>query len=108
MSVSDEHGGFTKDNPFFAPLSINVNLSGQGSGKETRHFEISLEGIDAEYDPGDSLGVIPENCENVVAELLNAAGFTGNETVNVSEEEQKSLQKHWCPTMHVPGLQKSC
>ena len=53
MSVSDEHGGFTKDKPFFAPLSINVNLSGEGSSKETRHFEISLEGIDAEYDPGD-------------------------------------------------------
>ena len=106
MSVSDEHGGFTKDNPFFAPLSINVNLSGQGSGKETRHFEISLEGIDAEYDPGDSLGVIPENCENVVAELLNAAGFTGNETVNVSEEEQKSLREALVSDYACTGITK--
>ncbi|SVD19673.1 uncharacterized protein METZ01_LOCUS372527, partial [marine metagenome] len=25
MSISEVRGGFTKDNPFFAPLSINVN-----------------------------------------------------------------------------------
>ena len=93
MNESDEHSGYTKDSPFLAPLSVNVNMCGEGSGKETRHFEISLDGSGMSYEPGDSLGVIPTNCPSVVAELLNASEYTGDETVNGSNGEGKPLRK---------------
>ncbi|MBW8864933.1 MAG: sulfite reductase flavoprotein subunit alpha [Verrucomicrobia bacterium] len=35
---------FSKTNPFSARLITNLRLNGEGSQKETRHFEISLEG----------------------------------------------------------------
>src|SRR5690606_6057585 len=37
----------------------NINLNDRGSGKQTHHIEIAA--ADVEYQPGDSLGIIPEN-----------------------------------------------
>lgn len=40
-------------------ILANINLNDRGSGKHTHHIEIAAEAVD--YQPGDSLGVIPEN-----------------------------------------------
>ena len=58
----------------------------EGSDKETRHFELSLKDSGLEYSPGDSLGVVPTNCEEVVGDLLNAVGLSGDETVQVGDD----------------------
>jgi sulfite reductase (NADPH) flavoprotein alpha-component len=58
----------------------------EGSDKETRHFELSLKDSGLNYLPGDSLGVVPTNCEEVVSDLLHAVGLTGDETITLSEE----------------------
>jgi len=73
---------FGKSRPFPATLKTNRVLNGAGSAKETRHFEISLEGSGLEYEVGDALGVVPTNCPNFVTEILAAAGLTGEEPVN--------------------------
>lgn len=70
----------TKENPYFSELLVN-RLMSEGSDKETRHFEFSLKNSGLSYFPGDSLGVLPENCTNVVGELLSAVGLSGNEIV---------------------------
>ena len=44
----------------------NINLNGRGSNKETRHLELSLEGSGLTYEPGDSLGIYPENDPELV------------------------------------------
>ena len=51
--------GFGKHNPFPAKLLRNVCLNKPGSGKEVRHYEISLEGSGLSYEAGDALGVVP-------------------------------------------------
>jgi sulfite reductase (NADPH) flavoprotein alpha-component len=56
-------------------------LNKPGSSKETRHFEIVLAGSGLEYEAGDALGVMPTNCPEFVQELLDAAGFDGEEAV---------------------------
>ena len=38
------------------------------------------------YEPGDSLGVIPQNNPEVVDDLLAATGLSGNEQVQIAEE----------------------
>jgi sulfite reductase (NADPH) flavoprotein alpha-component len=58
----------------------------EGSDKETRHFELSLKDSGLHYLPGDSLGVVPTNCEEVVGDLLNAVELSGEETIRIGEE----------------------
>tara|TARA_B100001248_G_scaffold177290_1_gene134674 strand:+ start:820 stop:1956 length:1137 start_codon:yes stop_codon:yes gene_type:complete len=75
----------SKANPYASELLVN-RLMTEGSDKETRHFELSLKDSDLHYLPGDSLGVLPINCEWVVSNLLSAVGLSGEETVEIGEE----------------------
>ncbi len=79
--------GWTKTNPFPARLVTNRRLNGDGSQKETRHFEISLEGSGLNYEAGDALGVWPSNCPGLVTDILSALGCQGEEPVKVSGSE---------------------
>jgi len=85
MSTSSNPNAPTKDNPYASELLVN-RLMTEGSDKETRHFELSLKDSGLEYLPGDSLGVVPTNCEEVVSDLLHAVGLTGEETITLGEE----------------------
>ena len=85
MSTSTDPNAPTKDNPYASELLVN-RLMTEGSDKETRHFELSLKDSGLNYLPGDSLGVVPTNCEEVVGDLLNAVGLSGEETIRIDEE----------------------
>ena len=41
-----------------------INLNGKGSAKETYHLEIAAEEL--AYQPGDSIGIVPENPQEIV------------------------------------------
>jgi sulfite reductase (NADPH) flavoprotein alpha-component len=81
---------YSRTNPFRAEVLENLNLNGRGSQRETRHIELSLEGSNLQYEPGDSLGIIPENDPRLVDELIEAMGWNANELVPVNKngEEQ--------------------
>ena len=85
MSIASDPNMPSKDNPYASELLVN-RLMTEGSDKETRHFELSLKDSGLNYLPGDSLGVVPTNCEQVVTELLNAAGLTGEESITSGED----------------------
>jgi sulfite reductase (NADPH) flavoprotein alpha-component len=78
-------------NPFIAKVKKAYDLSGTGAPKNTRHYEIDLEGGELEYTPGDSLAVQPTNDPVLVDDTLKALGFTGDEIV-----------KHPKTTLEVP------
>jgi len=82
---------YSKTNPFGAELRERVLLNGKGTAKETMHYELSLEGSGITYEPGDSLGVIPVNAPDVVADILKAAKLTGTEKVEVPDIGSKTL-----------------
>ena len=84
MSQPLDSSAPTKDNPYQSKLLVN-RLLNQGSDKETRHFELSLLQSGLSYEPGDSLGVIPENNPRVVDELLHAVGMSGAEEVQLAD-----------------------
>ena len=63
----------------------NINLNDRGSNKETRHIEIVAENI--EYEPGDSLGVIPENTLEIVEAILAFTGVNGDKKINYKDEQ---------------------
>ena len=85
MSIASDPNMPSKDNPYASELLVN-RLMTEGSDKETRHFELSLKDSGLNYLPGDSLGVVPTNCEQVVTELLNAVGLTGDESITLGED----------------------
>ena len=85
MSTSTNPNAPTKDNPYSSELLVN-RLMTEGSDKETRHFELSLKDSGLEYLPGDSLGVVPTNCDEVIGDLLAAVGLSGDETVEIGDE----------------------
>jgi sulfite reductase (NADPH) flavoprotein alpha-component len=95
MSTSANPDAPTKDNPYASELLVN-RLMTEGSDKETRHFELSLKDSGLEYLPGDSLGVVPTNCEKVVSDLLHAVGLNGEETITLCEKsiDLKDALKH--------------
>ncbi|MBR9856978.1 MAG: NADPH-dependent assimilatory sulfite reductase flavoprotein subunit [Gammaproteobacteria bacterium] len=61
---------YNKKNPFAAELVTNQKITGRDSDKDIRHFEISLDGSDLSYQPGDALGVWFSNDEQLVDTLL--------------------------------------
>ncbi len=85
---------FNRTNPFRAEVLENLNLNGRGSDRETRHIELSLEGSNLDYEPGDSLGVFPENHPRLVDELITAMEWNADERVTVNKSgDQVSVRE---------------
>lgn len=76
---------YSKSNPFPAQLLKNVLLNKPGSAKEVRHYELSLQESGLNYEVGDALGVMPENCPELVNDLLALLNCHGDEPVKVGE-----------------------
>jgi sulfite reductase (NADPH) flavoprotein alpha-component len=76
---------YGKSNPFPAKLLKNVLLSRAGSGKEVRHYEIGLHGSGLTYEAGDALGVVPVNCHELVADVLQALKAKPDDNVKLGD-----------------------
>jgi sulfite reductase (NADPH) flavoprotein alpha-component len=63
----------------------NINLNDRGSSKQTHHLEIVAEDVD--YQPGDSLGLVPENPALVVDAILGLSGVDAERKMTVRQEE---------------------
>jgi sulfite reductase (NADPH) flavoprotein alpha-component len=88
--VQDQLGGgeqgaaqspeYTRNYPYLSTVTQNYLLTSADSDKETRHLAFAL-ARGMSYAPGDAIGVLPENRAQSVAEVLEALGFTGEESV---------------------------
>lgn len=63
----------TKTAPFAAEITELVNLNSSRSGKQTFHVALNLESSGLSYEPGDAIGVVPQNDPALVDHLLRAA-----------------------------------
>ena len=77
---------YSRNHPFKAEVLENLNLNGRGSNKETRHLELSLEGSGLTYEPGDALGIYPENDPELVESLIQKMGWNSEENVTVNNK----------------------
>ncbi len=68
-----------------APLVGNRLLSLAGSAKEVRRFTFDLTDSRLDYTAGDTLGVWPTNCPDLVDEWLAATGLDPHTVVDVGE-----------------------
>ncbi len=72
---------WSRKNPYSAEVLDNIVLNGRGSDREVHHIELNTEDSGLAWQPGDSLGIIPENEPKVVEELIASLGFDPVETV---------------------------
>ena len=79
-SATGHASKYTRNNPFLSTVTVNELLTGEGSEKETRHVELTLD-AGMTYTPGDAVGILPENRREAVDEVLAALGFKGDERV---------------------------
>jgi len=85
---TDGPGVYTKNNPFYATVLDAYTLNKPGSGKEINHIELSLAGggESVAYDVGDALGLWPTNCPELVKEVIDTAGLSGREVVQIGSD----------------------
>ncbi|MED4730583.1 assimilatory sulfite reductase (NADPH) flavoprotein subunit [Aneurinibacillus migulanus] len=84
---------YSRTNPFKAEVLENLNLNGRGSNKETRHLELSLEGSGLTFEPGDILGVYPENEPALVDMFLEEMNWDPEELVTINKQGGARLLK---------------
>lgn len=78
---------YTRTNPFPGKLIVNRSLCGEGSEKDTRHFEIDLKGWGLNYEVGDSMTVWPTNDPALADEIIKLLGAKGDEPVKSPSRE---------------------
>ena len=86
QAVQTVESTYSRTNPFKAEVLENINLNGRGSNKETRHLELSLEGSGITYQPGDALGIYPENDPELVENLIQKMGWDSEEIVTINKQ----------------------
>ncbi|MEG0258747.1 MAG: assimilatory sulfite reductase (NADPH) flavoprotein subunit [Lysinibacillus sp.] len=101
---------YSRKNPFYAEVLENININGRGSNKETYHIELAIEDANLSFEPGDSIGIQPENDAALVEALLTALKFDAQAKVTVFDEAvtvKNALQKQLEITvLSKPLLQK--
>ncbi|MWV42996.1 assimilatory sulfite reductase (NADPH) flavoprotein subunit [Paenibacillus sp. HJL G12] len=92
--ASETESEYSRTHPFHAEILENLNLNGRGSDRETRHVEISLDGSGLQYEPGDSLGIYPENHPDLVDDLIQTMGWNPQESITISKHgDQLALRE---------------
>ena len=83
---------YTRNDPFLSTVRVNELQTAEGSEKETRHIELTLD-TGMIYTPGDSAGILPENRAVAVTEILALFGFRGDERVLDHHKVEISLEE---------------
>jgi len=88
---------------FTGTILSSINLNDRGSNKETYHIEISAPEI--QYQPGDSLGLIPYNEERIVNAILQELNADGQAVYDYKNAPQslKDLLTKKLNIVHLPG-----
>ena len=97
---------YDKKNPFPSEILENQLVSGERSGKETHHVELSLDGAGFDYQPGDVLAVLPRNAVDVVDVILKATGLAADAEVEVKEVGKIPLRVALTSDLDITGLSR--
>jgi len=94
LQPAAEPPAYSRTRPFYAEVLDNINLNGRGSDRETRHLVLSLEGSGFRFEPGDCVGIYPENDPALVDQLIEAMGWNAEEPVPVGRQgEERPLRE---------------
>lgn len=72
----------SRKHPCRVQVLANTILNGRGSEREIHHIELATEGSGLIWEPGDSIGVIPQNSPELVDEVIDALALKRDEIVD--------------------------
>ncbi|MDB5590179.1 MAG: flavodoxin/nitric oxide synthase [Enterovirga sp.] len=84
-------GGDPSRTPVEAEVVDHVDLNSSRSDKETIHVALDFDGAAPLYEPGDSLELFPSNDPQLVAEVLSAAGLSGDEALRQALTAERDI-----------------
>lgn len=92
-SAKKSEGGFSKTNPYLSRLVINTRLNTGSNTKDTRQFGFDLGALGnqaggIQYEAGDAMGVWPQNCPDLINELVVALNVNREAPVIVDANEK--------------------
>ena len=73
---------YSKSQPFLAPIKEMIVLNSSASDKETWHLELGIEGANLAYEPGDALGIVPQNDPDMAWAVRHAARLEGDAVID--------------------------
>jgi sulfite reductase (NADPH) flavoprotein alpha-component len=71
---------------YHGTILTNINLNDRGSRKATYHIEIGTDEPIA-YEPGDTIGIVPNNRNDVVERILSLTGIAADKVVVTAKSE---------------------
>ncbi|MEQ9824063.1 MAG: sulfite reductase subunit alpha [Puniceicoccaceae bacterium] len=72
---------YHRKNPFPSTVVESRLLNGEGSSKEVRHVCLDLADSGLKYEAGDAIGIFPQNCPELVDQLLEKLELSAGESV---------------------------
>jgi sulfite reductase (NADPH) flavoprotein alpha-component len=84
---------WSRSNPFPARLLSSRRLTHPDAPKDVRHVVLDLLDSGITYEPGDSLGILPVNCPELVDGTLRALGADGEALVPGTDGAPRRLRE---------------
>lgn len=84
---------YSRAAPFPALVLASRNLNAPESAKRVHQVEFDLGGSGLSYQAGDALGVVPQNCPELVDEILDALECDGEEAVPAPDTSSVPLRR---------------
>ncbi|MFC4526541.1 assimilatory sulfite reductase (NADPH) flavoprotein subunit [Dyella halodurans] len=72
----------SRERPFAASVLDNQTIVARDAARDVRHVELSLEGSGLSYQPGDAVGVWPQNPPGLVQQWLSLLQLDGEQLAN--------------------------
>lgn len=76
----------TNKKHYHGTILTNINLNDRGSKKATYHIEIEANEVIA-YEPGDTIGIVPNNRADVVDRILSLTGIAADKIIITAKAE---------------------
>lgn len=81
----------TRENPFLAPLVEKRPLTHEISSKLTMHMAFSIAESGLKYEAGDACGVVPQNDQRLVEEIITTLNFSPHTPVQLPKAGATTL-----------------
>lgn len=79
QEANTDQGKFDKNNPDRSEILEKIQLYGEGSDRSTLHLELDTQ---LKYQPGDSLGILPQNSDTLIDELIATLKLDKSEKID--------------------------
>ncbi len=102
--LQQQSPSYNKQNPYLAEVLAVQKITGQGSPKNTFHIELGIDPQHIQYQPGDSLGVLANNSDDLIHAVISH--WQADETQVFEFKHQKATLPELLKTIELTQINK--